>query len=458
MSILSQNAEIANEVSGTVERFLKDYQVGSLLRKCNASKEKGVPVMDIFRYKLNSMFMDRSLYMQLKTGSYREPYSKNTFYRFLNSVKTNWLRFTSLLASAVINQTVKGLTGENRADVFIIDDSMYERSGYKRTELASRVFDHVDMRYKKGFRLLTLGWSDGNTFLPVNSCLLASAKEANILGTTKPLDKRSLAGKRRILAQKKAPSVMLDLLDAATASGIRASYVLFDCWFANPAQVLSIKDRGMDVICMIKKSSRIKYEYEGKRLSIKQIFDRATKRRGRSRYLLSVNVKVGKENSIPAKIVCVRNHNKRKDWLASLCTDISLSEDEIIRIYGKRWQIEVFFKTCKSTLSLNSECHSISYDALTAHVAVVFVRFLLLSLEQRKSEDQRTLGELFFLIADELADITFSESLLIIVDAMTASLQELLKLSDEQLNDFVCDFENRLPEYIRKALHRHKAA
>ena len=63
MSILSQNAEIANEVSGTVERFLKDYRVGNLLRKCNASKEKGVPVMDIFRYKLNSMFMDRSLYM-----------------------------------------------------------------------------------------------------------------------------------------------------------------------------------------------------------------------------------------------------------------------------------------------------------------------------------------------------------------------------------------------------------
>ena len=53
---------------------------------------------------------------------------------------------------------------------------------------------------------------------------------------------------------------------------------------------------------------------------------------------------LGKENPFPAKIVCVRNKANRKDWLAFLCTDPALSEEEIIRIYGKRWQIEVFFK------------------------------------------------------------------------------------------------------------------
>ena len=52
------------------------------------------------------------------------------------------------------------------------------------------------MKYRKGFRLLTLGWSDGNTFLPVNSGLLASAKESNIIGPTKAFDKRTIAGTR----------------------------------------------------------------------------------------------------------------------------------------------------------------------------------------------------------------------------------------------------------------------
>ena len=131
----------------------------------------------------------------------------------------------------------------------------------------------------------------------------------------------------------------------------------------------------------------------------------------------------------------------------------SLSEEEIIRIYGKRWQIEVFFKTCKSSLNLIGECHSLSYDALTAHTAIVFVRYMLLAMEQRHSEDQRTLGELFFFLVDEMADITFNRSISILFEAMLASLQEILRLSDKQLEAFVIDFESRLPQYLKNALH-----
>lgn len=247
---------------------------------------------------------------------------------------------------------------------------------------------------------------------------------------------RTLAGKRRKLAQTKAPEAMLTLLSTAVSAGLSAEYVLFDTWFSNPAQITAINSMGMDVIAMIKKSSRIR------------------KRCGRSKYLLSVDVMVGKENPIPAKIVCVRNKLNHKDWLAFIFTDASLSEEEIIRIYGKRWQIEVFFKTCKSMLNLIGECHSLSYDALTAHVAIVFTRYMLLAIEQRQNEDQRTLGELFFFLVDEMADITFCRSLSILMDALMASLQVILKLSDEQLAVFTADFEARLPKYLRNALHQ----
>jgi hypothetical protein len=61
------------------------------------------------------------------------------------------------------------------------------------------------------------------------------------------------------------------------------------------------------------------------------LFERSScrKRRGRSKYLLSVNVMVGKEQKIPAKIVCVRNKNKKKDWIAFICTNQELSKEEI---------------------------------------------------------------------------------------------------------------------------------
>ena len=305
----------------------------------------------------------------------------------------------------------------------------------------------------KSSRINNLGKTAYGFYTTFNGMLFNSSKESNIIGPVKAFDKRTLAGKRRKLAQTKAPEAMLTLLDTAVSAGLSAEYVLFDSWFSNPAQITAIKRKGMDVIAMIKKSSRIKYTYNDEQLNIKEIYSKNKKRRGRSKYLLSVDVIVGKENPIPAKIVCVRNKANRKDWLAFICTDTSLSEEEIIRIYGKRWQIEVFFKTCKSMLNLIGECHSLSYDALTAHVAIVFTRYMLLATEQRQNEDQRTLGELFFFLVDEMADITFSRSLGILMDALMASLQEILKLSDEQLSALIADFESRLPEYLRNALH-----
>ena len=450
ISILPQDKD-GQELFNAISTFFSTFRIGNLLHKCNAQKEKGVPVIDIFKYKLCNVFADRSMYMQQKTGSFKESFSKNTFYRFLNSQKTNWLRFTPLLSKKVAD-AVEPLTSEDRVNAFVVDDSLFERTSCKQTELGSRVFDHTSMKYCKGFRLMTLGWTDGNTFLPVNSCLLASSKEKNLIGPVDQCDGRSLAAKRRKLAQTKGTEVMIELLKTAQNAGHHADYVLFDTWFSSPAQLIAVKKLGLDSIAMLKKSSHIYYEYEGKQLSIKKIFGICKKRRGRSKYLLSVNVMVGKDEKIPAKIVCVRNKKNKKDWIAFICTNPELSEEEIIRIYGKRWQIEVFFKTCKSYLQLISECHSLSYDALTAHVAIVFTRYLMISMEQRRSKDDRTLGEIFYFFTDELADITFGESFQIIITAMIESISAIFQPTEEQLAMFIEMFVGQLPEYIRNSL------
>ena len=449
-SILPQNQD-EKELFNAISSFFSRFKIGNLLRACNAQKEKGVPVTRIFKYKLCNVFTGRSMYMQQRTGSFHESFSKNTFYRFLNSTKTNWLKFTTLLSKAVAD-TIEPLTGSDRINTFVVDDSLFERTSCKKTELGSKVFDHASMRYTKGYRLMTLGWTDGNTFLPINSSLLASSKTSNLIGPQQHHDGRSLAGQRRKLAQMKGTSVMVELLKTALNAGYKADYVLYDSWFSNPAQLVAVKNLGLDSIAMIKKSSRIRYEYEGQMLSIKKIYGICKKRRGRSRYLLSVNVMVGKNQKIPAKIVCVRNKRNKKDWIAFICTNPDLSEEEIIRIYGKRWQIEVFFKTCKSYLNLVGECHSLSYDALTAHVAIVFARYMMLALEQRKDEDHRTLGEIFFFLTDELADITFGESLQIILKAMFEGIYTVFQVTEAQIDAFIDIFVDRLPDFIQNSL------
>lgn len=454
-SILPQDQD-GQELYNAISLFFSRFHIGNLLRKCNAQKEKGIPVIQIFKYKLCNVFSDRSMYMQQKTGSFKESFSKNTFYRFMNGCKTNWLKFTTLLSKSVI-ETIEPLTDSDRVNAFIVDDSLFERTSCKKTELGSKVFDHTSMRYTKGYRLMSLGWTDGNTFVPVNSALLASSKQENILGVKKDYDGRSLAGRRRKLAQMKGTDAMLELIKSAQSAGHVADYVLFDSWFSSPAQVVAVKNLGLDSIAMIKKSSKIRYEFNGQKLSLQKIYGICKKRRGRSKYLLSVDVMVGKDQKIPARIVCVRNKKKKKDWIAFICTDMNLSPEEIIRIYGKRWQIEVFFKTCKSYLNLIGECHSLSYDALTAHVAIVFARYMMIALEQRRKQDERTLGELFCYFIDELADITFAESYQILLKAMFESIYAIFQVTDEQVSDFIDLFIEKLPSYIQNALAKGAA-
>lgn len=452
MSSIPQNSVNQSETLDFSASFFKEFQISKLLFKCNAGKMKGVPVMSIFRYLFCLLFSDRSMYMQRKTGVFTEKFSKNTVYRFLNNTKTNWQRFTTLLSARIINSFMKPLTSDDRKDVFIIDDSLYDRSRSKQTELLANVFDHCSMKYKRGYRMLTLGWSDGNSFIPINHCLLSAAEDKNLLCDAKEYDGRSLAGKIRKQSRRKATEVMIELIDSAKKAGIHAKYVVFDSWFTSPKSIQALKKgKDLDVIAMAKKSSKIKYGYQGQNLDIKEIYKQNKKRRGRSRYLLSIDVTVGEEN-IPVKIVCVRNKSKRKDWLALISTDTTLSEEEIIRVYGKRWDIEVFFKSCKSYLHLVKECRSTSYDAINAHTAIVFVRYMMLSVAQRRNTDDKTICELFFCMLDELDDITFNHSMMIILDALLGTVMEYFHIQESQLEEFTASFINRLPIYMQQAL------
>ena len=68
----------------------------------------------------------------------------------------------------------------------IIDDSTLGRLRSKKVELLARVFDHCENKFLKGYRMLSVCWSDGASFLPLDFALLSSANEKNrIQGITK---------------------------------------------------------------------------------------------------------------------------------------------------------------------------------------------------------------------------------------------------------------------------------
>lgn len=453
MKSITQDTQNDKKISASILNFFKKYRVSSALKSANAYKTKGFSVIDIFRYLFCLIFTNRSMYMNMLMDKQEAGFGKDTVYRFINSLHINWLRFTTILTARIIQESILDLTDENRVNVFIIDDSMFERASSKKVELLAKTFDHAKHAFQYGFRMLTLGWTDGNTFLPVNSVLLSTENKKNRVNESKSVDKRSVGFKRRTFAQTKATTVMLELLTAAKNAGISASYVLFDSWFTSPASLLAVKEIGYDVIAMAKKTPKMHYLYQGKMQSLPDIYKQNKKRRGRSRYLLSVEVTVCKDGqSIPAKVIYVRNRNKRKDYLCLICTDMNMSEEEVIRIYGKRWEIEVFFKVCKSYLKLSKECQSLSYDAMTAHVAIVFTRYMMLAVENRKETDVRTLGEIFYYLSDELADIGWIQAFHLLVNVFLDTLSDKLFLTTKQLNEFMEAFLSALPKELVRCL------
>ena len=450
---ITQANQNDKQISKSIKRFFSRFHISSVLKASNAYKKKGIPVVEVFQYLFLLIFSNRSMYMSLITGKNSPGFAKDTVYRFMKSIQINWIHFTTLLASRIIKDAIVPLDSEDRANVLIIDDSMFERNRSKKVELLAKAYDHANHRYRFGFRMLTLGWSDGRTFLPVNNVLLSSENKKNRVNEASEVDKRTIGYKRRMLSMQKGTQAMLELLKATKKANIPAKYVLFDSWFSSPSTLHAVKSIGYDVIGMVKKTPKMFFRYNGKDMSLITIYNQNKKRRGRSKYLLSVVVDVVKDGEIiPAKVVYIRNRNKKKEYLCLISTDTALDENEIIRIYGKRWDIEVFFKVCKSCLNLSKECNSLSYDAMTAHTAVVFTRYMMLSLESRESNDSRSLGELFLYFSDEMSDITWIQAFQMLLQMFRTMLSDNTELSEDKIDELVDTFMNTVPALLRTQL------
>lgn len=407
------------------------------------------------QFLVTLVFTGKNLWCYLDTSAGKTPFQKDAVYRFLNNCCYNWRKFLLLLCSQIIKNRIVPLTNEKRANVFIIDDSLFSRSRSKSVELLARVFDHVEHKYVRGFRMLTLGWSDGNTFLPLAFSLLSSEKESNRLQGMNTIDKRTNGYKRRKEAIHKSTEVLLDLLKQAQAYMIPASCLLFDSWFSFPIVIRKVLEQQLHTICMLKQLPTVKYEYQGQQLNLNKLYGAVKKKRGRAKILASVIVGMGKiSNGEPVfvKIVFVRDRRAKKKWLALLTTDTELPDEEVIRIYGKRWDIEVFFKMSKSHLKLAKEFQGRSYDSMVAHTTIVFIRYIMLALESRNGEDPRTIGNLFYVCCDELQDISLVEALQRIFCLIEQFLKEQLQLAGAEIHRLVNYLISNLPSFFKERL------
>ena len=452
-SIISVSQPGEQAFQTRVDRFFHHLKLSDILQKCNFYKEAGFSSGTVFKELFSLVFHGKNLYRSLTCQHESLPFRKNTAYRFLNSSRFNWERLLKLCTTKLV-QEVDPLTAKDRQSVLVIDDSLLSRNRSKKVELLARVFDHTSHKFCKGFRMLTLGWSDGNTFLPLGFTLLSGAKDENVLIEAKSQDGRTLAQKRRTRARSNTNDAVIELL--RSAKDIPARYVLFDSWFTMPKTVVRVKRENRDVIGMMRITEKAYYQYKGQWIDVKQIFEQAGFDDSIGHGVIgSVLVKLREDRDstelVDARIVFVRDRRSDK-WLAILSTDIELDAEEVVRIYGKRWDIEVFFKVCKHHLALAKEFQGRSYDMQVAHTTIVFLRYAMLAIESRKANDERTIGDLFYYLREELADIKLSHSLMLLVNTLRDILNDMPMISEAMANDIMDSFLNALPHPLKQKL------
>jgi len=397
----------ARRLQGRISSFMKNFRIGTLLHRNGIRKARGVSPLTLFTVIFSLPFEG----VNFSQGIVNNPnlgFKKDAAYDFIKNPKHNWRKFMLALVMIVV-RCIDVLTNAQRERVLIFDDSTYDRSRSKVVELLAWIYDHNSGRHLKGFKLLTLGWSDGNTFLPLDFVLCSSAKASKrIQGIKKILDKRSCGYKRRLEATTKSTEHLATMVKRVLRLGVRADYILMDSWFCFPA-LLARLGKHIPVICMAKDMPNIFYRHKGQWVKLSKLYSLLRKRPGKAKILTSVvtETKTGQK----VKIVFVRHRHKKRQWLAIVSTNIDLPDEEVVRIYGKRWDIEVFFKMMKHYLNLEREAQLRDYDGMVGHITIAMSRYIFLALEQRCHDDSKTLGSLFFACCDEMQDLNLAEAL-----------------------------------------------
>lgn len=207
MNSIAEIFDNSKQLLDSIDNFFDKYIGRHLLRRCGISKmvddifvssemtyfdnpisrllgdlkqspvlEKVVSAKDLLIDKLLVCFAPASAYLMFRTDTFSWDYKQDTFYRFDKLPGANWERLQLETAKNVILD-IESQTTDKHINALIFDDSLYARTGGKGTELCARVFDHNDHKTRLGYRMMTGGWTNGETFIPFAQTLLSTCDE-----------------------------------------------------------------------------------------------------------------------------------------------------------------------------------------------------------------------------------------------------------------------------------------
>jgi len=228
---------------------------------------------------------------------------------------------------------------ERKDAVMIIDDSIAEKPYTDENDIICWHYDHSKDRMIKGINFMTALYHSAGLSLPVGFELIAKT-EHYVAPKDSKEKRRSKVGKNE-LYQK--------LLKQALRNQISFKYVLNDVWFASAKSMMFVKHELKKHFVMPLKSNR------------KVALSLADKRHGRFVPVDTLNLQENAMQRIYLEgvdfpLLLVKQVFKNEDGSIGVqylvTSDTTLTRDDILSIYHKRWNIEPYHKSLKQNASL----------------------------------------------------------------------------------------------------------
>jgi len=413
---------------------LREINIAQVLKQSNFVKRSvGYSPFLILLHFVYMLLMSKRQSAFIKQSN--DAYGKDTYYRFVQSLKYNWRKLLLLSSSALISKvTPLYKCGEQR--LFIIDDTVESKRGKKIEGSCKSLWSNKDHKLINGLNIVSLNYSDSHSTFQLDfSIKMNEAKRKELTEFSNPLHHRSNAYKRRKETLRGKNTLALEMLNRALDNGIDADYLLVDSWYAKPNFIKEAVALGVPVIARIANNERI-WNFKGKHKTLNSMYNALSKvrhsahgRYGKIRYTYFAAVADHKELG---RVKLVFLHTG-KDLIVFISTDLSLSAGDIITTYRKRWNIEQGYKDLREHFGLGKEENRL-YEALVAKITLSMFAYNITSYINRISNEPKTLGELFRELECELEALVISMQLFIQILTNIADIENVVKENKDLLH------------------------
>ena len=275
----------------------------------------------------------------------------------------------------------------------ILDDTLNEHEG-KHIEQTQVHYNHSNDGYLTGHQFFTAIIFTEGIQLPLFPQLYSKETDSKIEMARKTIDK--------------------------VISTIKLDTVLFDSWYSEKQLIKKCMTRKIRVACMIKTNRNISLE-TGKWVSLKEFSKSIARKKHPVLEQDDVKYKIAsfqaKLDGIPfIRLLISREWDKKKKrWgkaVHLISTRLEDSAEEIIRVYSKRWCIEVYHRDIKQNLGFAS-AYVRKKEGIARHAVFVALAYAVLQLFMHARGLSMSIGECCSYVREQATNDFLNEIILI---------------------------------------------